>query len=53
MVNSISLKKTPDLVEGVKAGDSSLKTLCRLQLKTVPQFQLKTGPVVRQISLNK
>lgn len=27
MVNSISLKKTPDLIEGVKAGDSSIKTL--------------------------
>ncbi len=27
MVNSISLKKTPDLVEGVKTGDSSIKTL--------------------------
>ena len=27
MVNSISLKKTPDLIEGVKEGDSSLKTL--------------------------
>lgn len=27
MVNSISLKDTPDLVEGVKEGDSSLKTL--------------------------
>ena len=27
MVNSISLKKTPDLVEGVKAGDSSYETL--------------------------
>ena len=27
MVNSISLKKTPDLIDGVKEGDSSLKTL--------------------------
>lgn len=27
MVNSIVLKETPDLVEGVKEGDSSLKTL--------------------------
>jgi len=27
MVNSILLKKTPDMVEGVKEGDSSLKTL--------------------------
>ena len=27
MVNSIQLKKTPDLVEGVKSGDSSMKTL--------------------------
>jgi len=27
MVNSVQLKPTPDLVEGVKEGDSSLKTL--------------------------
>ena len=27
MVNSIKLKKTPDMVDGVKEGDSSLKTL--------------------------
>jgi len=27
MVNSIQLKKTPDLVEGVKEGDTSIKTL--------------------------
>ena len=44
MVNSISLKKTPDLVEGVKAGDSSLKTLITYH-KSFMKAMLKRGGI--------
>ena len=44
MVNSINLKKTPDLVEGVKEGDSSLKTLINYH-KPFMKMMLKRGGI--------
>lgn len=44
MVNSISLKEQPDLVEGVKQGDSSLKTLIGYH-KPFMKMMLKRGGV--------
>ena len=44
MVNSISLKPTPDLVEGVKEGDSSLKTLIAYH-KPFMKAMLKRGGI--------
>ena len=43
MVNSISLKKTPDLIEGVKAGDSSLKTLITYHKSFMKQMLKRAG----------
>ena len=44
MVNSISLKPTPDLVEGVKEGDSSLQTLIAYH-KPFMKAMLKRGGI--------
>ena len=44
MVNSISMKETPDLVEGVKEGDSSLKTLIAYH-KPFMKMMLKRGGI--------
>ena len=44
MVNSISLKKTPDLIEGVKEGDSSIKTLIAYH-KPFMKLMLKKGGI--------
>ncbi len=44
MVNSIVLKKTPDLVEGVKEGDSSLQTLINYH-KPFMKMMLKRGGI--------
>ena len=44
MVNSISLKKTPDLIEGVKEGDSSMKTLIAYH-KPFMKLMLKKGGI--------
>ena len=43
MVNSISLKKTPDLIEGVKEGDSSLKTLITYHKSFMKQMLKRAG----------
>lgn len=44
MVNLIQLKKTPDLVEGVKEGDSSLKTLINYH-KPFMKMMFKKGGI--------
>ncbi len=44
MVNSIVLKKTPDLVEGVKEGDTSLQTLINYH-KPFMKMMLKKGGI--------
>lgn len=44
MVNSINLKKTPDLVEGVKEGDTSLKTLINYH-KPFMKMMFKRGGI--------
>jgi hypothetical protein len=44
MVNSISLKEKPDMVDGVKEGDSSLKTLINYH-KSFMKMMLKKGGV--------
>ena len=44
MVNSIQLKKTPDLIEGVKEGDSSLKVLIAYH-KPFMKMMLKRGGI--------
>ena len=44
MVNSISLKKKPDLVEGVKEGDTSLKTLINYH-KPFMKMMFKRGGI--------
>jgi len=43
MVNSISLKKTPDLIEGVKEGDSSIKTLITYHKSFIKQMLKRAG----------
>ncbi|MDF1866820.1 MAG: hypothetical protein P1U70_18440 [Saprospiraceae bacterium] len=44
MVNSIVLKKTPDLVEGVKEGDTSLQTLINYH-KPFMKMMIKRGGI--------
>ena len=44
MVNLIQLKKTPDLIEGVEEGDSSLKTLITYY-KSFMKMMLKRGGI--------